>query len=302
MKRLIVYLTLLAYVSYTYATITDVQSTSGSTGSAAVNVSTFTMTLTNNPAVGNWIFGCITVGASTRPLDVTISGATAGNYTPHRFPMISTAAQWGNLFAIPVTTGTTKVITVTSNGGNVNMSGTAVEYSADRGLFADIWKSGTGTSTTAATGTSVATNFPNELLVGCVSTRGTFASSNTGWLTSITGSFSSVIQATTFQNSSNADMGTAQLERIVSATGTQSTGGTLSSNVWGAALYSFSEPTATPTATATATATSTATATATFTPTATPTSTFTPTATATATPTPTPTPTPPIETSHTFGG
>ncbi len=288
MKRLIVYLMLLAYVSVTYATITQVSTGSGSVGAAAA--ASFTMTMSATPTVGNWIVGCIATNVTSRPTEVSIGGATVGTYTPRKFSGVLNATSSHNVFGFlfPVTTSANTTITVTTIGGanTAVMSGTAVEYSATRGLTPDIWKSATGSTSAVTTGTSGTTNFPVELLVGCMEQRGQWTTSQTGWIASITGGFSSVIQASTSTNGVNADVAIAQLEDIVSSTGTFTAAGTGATQQYACVLNTLSEPTATPTST----------------PTVTPTATSTPTSTPTVTPTSTPTPTPPIETSHTFGG
>ncbi len=279
MKRLFIYLALLAYASGVYATIAKVQSASGTTGGALA--ASFTITLSANPTPGNWIVVPVAIKAQS-DLELTVSGATAGNYTVMRLSGIenTTGPVYSKAYFFKAPTGMTTVITLTNAVAGTTFAGcgVAIEYSADRGLYPDITKVASGSNTVPGTGTSVTTNFPNALLIGTIGQRAQETSSQTGWLTSIAGSFASELQNSTSTNGANADIRLAALTQIVSATGTYGTGGISGRNdAWAATLNALYEPTATPTATATATAT------ATFTPTATATSTATATATPSAT-------------------
>ncbi len=297
MKRLFLYLALLAYTSGVYATIAKVQSASGSTGGAAA--ASFTITLGANPTPGNYIVVSTAIKAQSH-LELTVSGATAGNYTVSRLSGTEavTGTVYSSAYFFRAPTAMTTVITLTNPVGGTTFTGAgvAIEYSADRGLFTDVTKAATGSSTAVSAGTSVATNFPNALLLGTMAQRFQSSTNQTAWLGTITGGFASELQASSTTNGANADIAVAALTQIVSSATTYTAAGTSTRNdSFAATMNALYEPTATPTATATATATATSTATATFTPcapTPTATATFTPTATATATSTATSTSTP----------
>jgi len=257
MKRLVAILFLLP--SLAFGTIARVQSKSANTGSAAGSV-TLTITLTSPATIGNTLFVIASAGAN-------INGITFGT----KQTVVHTSGASSFAF-IPVREASSTIV-ITANS-SVRIAAVAAEYSGTLVSFDIPTLAASGSSTSNATGTLQTTTYANELIVAGMAKTGTaYASEQTAWLTSITNSFVSVLQTSSFNNAST-DRAVALLERFVTATGTYSTAGTQANTVWGNFIASFVDnpgcapgATATPTATPSATATATATSTPTVTPT-----------------------------------
>jgi hypothetical protein len=146
------------------------------------------------------------------------------------------------LFYKVVTGGQTSVVISSQAGSGAAMSGVLVEYSG-KNIVPDVWAlPKTGTSTTPNTNVTDTTTSPNDLIVSALAQRGAFASEQTAWASSPTNSFSIVAQTSTFINTTNNDRAIAALERFATATGTFSTGVTISvSQQFTACIVAFRE-------------------------------------------------------------
>lgn len=122
-----------------------------------------------------------------------------------------------------ITGGQTSIVLTTLTGGTGQMSGILAEYSA-KNLTPDVWRTGnTASSQTLTTNTTDTTNYANELVIATFGMKGTFASEQTGWANTPTNSFTIISQTSSSLNGVN-DKATAMSEKIVTSTGTQSTG------------------------------------------------------------------------------
>ena len=121
------------------------------------------------------------------------------------------------------------------------MVGALTEYSGTN-TVPDVRRVGnTGNSTTLTTATTDTTTQANELIVAVAGQRGTFSSEQTSWASSPRNSFSIVSETSSFVNTTNNDRAVAFLERIVTSTGTFSTGMTGNNNVRACTIVAFQE-------------------------------------------------------------
>ncbi len=203
------------------------------------------------------------VGDSNGDVWLKVAGVTSGSQADGEIWYFPNAA------SIP----TTGSVTVTVNAAS-SIAFTVLDLSGASTTPLDVQATGAGTGTAASTGTTPTTSQINEIAVADVGWNGTATPSGQ----------SSGYTTTSIEQSSVSGVGEGEQAawQLLSATGPQSYGATLSASVaWTGAIATFetsSVPTPTPT------------------PTGTPTST--PTGTPTPTPTPTPTSTPPPNAPH----
>ena len=206
-----------------------VQSATGSTGaSASTSVS---VTLASTPVAGNALVAVI----STRGTSASrISGITGGGVTWSR---VSQAANSGGAtteiwYGPKVASGTTG-ITITQS--SLRSAAVVIEYS---GLLTpasfDLAANSTGSSTSAVTGTTATTSQANELWLGGIGIADGRRTLNAPY----GGSFTVI--ASPASGTSSSDAMIYALEKIVNATGTASSGGTVStSDGWAGAIATF---------------------------------------------------------------
>ncbi len=209
--------------------VTRVQSKSANTGNGTV--ATLTITLDANATIGNTLIVAVASGQTQ------VASATYGSLTKLYGTLASSVSTQTAILFIPVVEASPTI--VVNCASNTQIAAVVVEYSGTI-IAPDIPPlTATGTATSNATGTLTATRYANELIVAVMGRRGTFSSEQTGWLTSITNSFLSVLQTSTFTNVANSDKAVAFLERIVTSTGTYSTAGTQASSVFSNIIAAF---------------------------------------------------------------
>ncbi len=212
----------------TTATITRVQSASANTGAAAA--ASFTVTFGANLTAGNIVAfaACSDTAVGIRLIEVGVPNL--GYSAMRTSGANSTTASIG--FLLVQQSGNAQVLATPGYAPqtNVNAALVAVEYSGVK-LRPDGYPiTNTGSSTSPST-TALTTLGSNDLLFAAFGQRGTFASEQTAWLTAPTNSYSSVLQTSSFTNTSS-DRAVAFLERIVSSPGSYSTAGTQNNITW----------------------------------------------------------------------
>ena len=213
----------------TVAAAARVQSATGNSGSS--KATTFSVTLTSTPVSGNTMIAVI----STR-------GTSAGSVTG----ITQTGATWSRVTQATNSGGSTTEIwyasnisgagtTVTITQASLRSAAIVMEYS---GVLTasplDVTANSTGNSTAAVTGTTTTTSQANELWIGGIGLV------NSGYtLSSILNSFTSVTSSQSTSTASN-NAKIYALEKFVSATGTASSGGTVSTtSYWSGAIATF---------------------------------------------------------------
>ncbi|MCX6876155.1 MAG: DUF6288 domain-containing protein [Verrucomicrobia bacterium] len=207
-----------------------VQSKTGNTGPNAST--TIPVTLSTAPANGNTLIAVIATRGSSagRVTGITQTGATWSRAAQATNPNGTTTEIW----QAPNILNAAAALTI--NQALLRSAAVVMEY---RGVLSasplDQTSSATGNSTAALTGTTPSTTQANELWIG-----GMGYISSTPTLGTVLNSFTAVASAqSTHGTAANNAKGYA-LERIVSATGTAYSGGTLSTTAqWAGALATF---------------------------------------------------------------
>jgi len=218
-----------------FGTITRVQSASANSGNAAG--ASVTITFSSTLTVGNLIVFAICYNNNVAPR-LDDAGSPARNRVPCGVARNAGPPTLTALGFCPVQTAGTTMTLQRFDGTNFVGAVVGVEYSGVK-LRLDQTTTGAGaTSTTEATDT-ITTTQPNEVVIAAMGTSGQYAAEQTGWLTGITNSFTSILQTSSFVNTAGNDRAVAFLERIVSAPGSYSTGGTQTSGGWANVIGSF---------------------------------------------------------------
>jgi autotransporter-associated beta strand protein len=213
------------------ATPVRVQSATGfSSGSSSTS---FAVTLSAAPANGNTLVAVISTRgtAADRVTGITSTGATWARVAQSTNSSGSTTEIW----SAPVGSGAATGVTIATVAGRC--AGVVIEYSGILTASAvDQTAASPGaTSISPLTGTTPSTTQANELWIGGIGYR-----SSTPTLGSILNSFTSVASAQSTSNTPGNNAKVNALERIVSATGTASSGGTLDTSVaWSGAIATF---------------------------------------------------------------
>ena len=214
-----------------YATPARVQSATGNSGSASVT--TFSVTLTSVPVAGNTLIAVIsTRGTSTgRVSSISQTGATWTQVVQAANSSGATTEIW---MAQNVAAGS--ALTLTINQASLRSAAVVMEYS---GILAaspvDQTASATGSTSTAVTGTTAAaTAQANELWVGGIGIADGRRTLNSPYGSAFT------VVAFPKSGTSGSDAMIYALEKFVNATGSASSGGTLStSDSWAGAIATF---------------------------------------------------------------
>ncbi len=207
-----------------------IQSATGSTG--AIAGTTINVNLAYAPVNGNTLVAAISTRGTTtnRVSAISGGGVTWSRVTQATNASGATTEIW---YGTGVSSGTTG-ITITQ--ASLFSTAVVIEYS---GLLlptsSDKTASSTGNSISPVTGTTATTAQANELWIGGI---GIATSAST--LGSITNSFTAVDNAVTTNATAASNSRVYALERIVSATATASSGGTLSPSAqWSGAIATF---------------------------------------------------------------
>ncbi|MFZ4582486.1 MAG: beta strand repeat-containing protein, partial [Paludibacter sp.] len=213
---------------------TRIQSAIGNTGTNAVT--TFNVTLGTAPINGNTLIAIIsTQSTATNTItSITQTGATwtraissTGNATN-----ATTTEIW---YTTALSGGAT---TLTINQSTSRSAAVIIEYEGLLyGAPLDVAASNFNatTSTTASTGTTATYNYPNALLIGGIGLK-----SSSYTLSAITNTFTAVANASSTNSTTTRNAKIYALEKIVSTTGTATTGGTVSSkSFWSGAVAVF---------------------------------------------------------------
>lgn len=214
--------------------ITQVQ-TKGATLSVAA--STLSATMNSTPIAGNYLILSV---SSTQGVYVSSTGNIV--WLMLQGLQNATGPTFAFTFVGFVQPSPSATVTITSvgSGGSQAMCFVVTEYSFTGGLLVpdQYITTATGNGTTPASGASGTTQFANELWIGTLSARST----NGTTYSAPTNSFAITDQQKTTINSANVDRSVAQLERIVSATGTSNPGATSSpTGQWCAQTLTFYE-------------------------------------------------------------
>jgi hypothetical protein len=214
--------------------ITRVQSKTGNSGNATT--ATVTITLDAAATIGNTLIFAVCTQSGPGHASY-IHGSSTDFFVA--FHNDATGLIKTGIGYCPVQEASA-TITLTLNTASYHAY-VAVEYSGIS-IGPDIMPFGAvGSSTTNTTPTLATTNYPNELIVAAMGTRGSWSSAQTAWLTSPTNSFTSVGQTSSFTNLTPNDRAVAFLERIVTSTGAYSTAGTQANNRYSNQIASFFE-------------------------------------------------------------
>jgi len=229
--KAIVVAVLLFFVTSNAFAQTRVQYTTGScNGSASIAMTA----LTSTPVNGNTLVAIIsTRGTSaSRVNNITQTGATWSR----AIQATNTNGTTTEIWYAPNVSSAVKAITI-NLAASLRAAAVVIEYS---GILTtsplDAFNNSTGNSTAAVTGTTVTTAQRNELWIG-----GIGLVNSTYTLGTITNSFTSVIAAgVASTGTANQNSKVYALEKIVTATGTASSGGAVStSSQWSGAIATF---------------------------------------------------------------
>jgi hypothetical protein len=207
-----------------------VQSATGNTGASAAT--TIAVNMVTAPANGNTMIAVISTRgtSSDRVTSITQTGAT----WTRAAQTVGTAGTTTEIWVAPNVAAAAAAVTI--NQASLLSAAVVLEYS---GVLAvsplDKTASITGSSTAAATGTTVATTQAIELWIGG---SGLVSSSYT--LGNPNNSFTAVASAQSAHTTAASNAKVYALERIVGGTGTASSGGTVStSSQWSGAIATF---------------------------------------------------------------
>jgi hypothetical protein len=229
-QNYLLYLMFLLFISMTVsAQVTRVQTKTGSSGSSSTSLS---VTLGSTPIDGNTLVAII---ATKRTSSNTVTRIT------------QTGATWVRATQSTNTSGSTTEIWYTSNVSSASKSITVSQSSTSSAIVIaeydgilttnvlDKVNNSNSSSATASTGTTGTTSQGDELIIGGI---GLIDSSYS--LSSITNSFSTIGTVASGSTPSASYAKVYALEKIVSATSTYSSGGTVStSSVWSGAIATF---------------------------------------------------------------
>lgn len=233
-KALAFALLIMFFAVNTFAQI-RVQQPTGSTGGSAA--SSFSVTLAA-PTNGNTLVAVIsTRGTSTGRVN-TITQTNVTTWT--RAVQVANTNTGGCTTEIwYASVGASAGTTVTINlASSLYAAAVVMEYSGILTVSPlDVTATNTGNSSSESTGTTSSTTQDNELWIGAI---GIPSSSNNAQLGSITNSFSSVANINTTNGTSGNNARIYALDKIVSTTGTASTGGTTNNSYqWSGAIATF---------------------------------------------------------------
>ena len=213
--------------------VTPVRVRSATGYSSSSSSTSFTVTMGATPAIGNTLVAVI----STRGNAIgQVSGITSTGATWTRTAQsTNTSGSTTEIWSAPVGSGAGTVVTVSTSAGRC--AGVVMEYSGipTTNAVDQTAASPGGSGTATLTGTTAATTQANEVWIGGIGYR---TSSLT--LGTPLNSFSSVANAQSNSGSASNNAKVYALDRIVSATGTASSGGTLTASaVWSGAISTF---------------------------------------------------------------
>lgn len=229
--RLILWLSICLFALPSFAAISFVQAKANSSGNAS---SISTGNLTSAVSAGNLLVVFASSTATSATLN-SCSDSLGNSFKIDVGPITSgTAVRAYVAHAYRISSGTDSVTCTWSANGNLAIS--AAEYSGELVLNDpfDVFASGTGTSTSWTCGTTAATTFNSELVVG----GGGWAGSGT-----VTGGNGFDLRA----QSATTSIGAWQEDKTITAGGTQSATATLSvSKSYACITATFKDATATP--------------------------------------------------------
>ena len=206
-----------------------VQSATGNTG--ANTATTIAVTMAAAPANGNTLVAVIATRGTTggRVSGITQTGATWSRATESTNSGGSTTEIW---YASNISGGGTD-ITITQ--ALLRSAAVVIEYSGVLSASPlDQVSSSTGSSTAAATGTTLATTLANELWIGGIGIADGRRTLNSPYGNTFT------VVASPKSGTTSSDAMIYALEKMVSATGTASTSGTINiSDAWSGAIATF---------------------------------------------------------------
>ena len=221
-------------IPLTYAAPARVQSATGF--SAASTSTSFTVTMPAAPTNGNALIAVISTRGSAAN-QITAVASTGAVWT--RAAQSVSTGTTTEIWSAPVGASAGTVVTFTTLTGRC--SGVVIEYSGVLASPADQTASASNTGTAAVTGTTGATTQAGELWIG-----GIGFPNSTPTLGSILNSFTSVANVVTTSTTAANNVKVYALESIVSAIGTASSGGTLSTSVaWSGQITTFKAATTT---------------------------------------------------------
>ena len=228
-----------AIATFMKTTIARVQSATGNTGSSATTP--ITVNLSSTPINGNTMIAVISTRGNSDSRVSTITQPNVTNWTrvvQKTNPNGVTTEIW---YAPVTSTSAAKVVTI-NLASSLRAAAVVMEYSGILTAVSPVDQTTSAASSSSSssptTGTSALTTQENELWIG-----GIGYSSSSPTLGSLTNSFSEIanVASTSGTYSSNAKV--YALEKIVTTTGTASTGGTLTSSVqWSGAIATFMAP------------------------------------------------------------
>ena len=220
---------------------TPVRVGSAATGNTGANtVASFTVPLSAAPSSGNTLVAVIT----TRGYSANrVSGISQTGVTWTKVPGaegVNTSSSSGSTTEIwygsNVTGGAGTVATISfPTATTLRAAAVVAEYS---GILAaspyEVTANASGNSTTASTGTTVATTQATELWIGGIGLRD--STYNFG---SPSNAFTAVASANSTSTTTNSNAKAFLLEKIVAATGAAGTSGTITSSRWSGAIATF---------------------------------------------------------------
>ena len=212
--------------------ISRIQFKSGNSGSGPST--SFVLTMSSTPINGNTLVAVISTrnNASGTVSSISQTGATWTRATQATNTNGTTSEIW---YAPNVSSAGT---TITINQASCRSAAVVLEYS-NIALTSplDQTASTTGNSTTASTGTTAATYGTNELLIGGIGLQRSDYSLGTA-----TNSFTTVATTASTNGSPANNAKVYALEKLVSSTGTATSGGTISTgSQWSGAIATFKE-------------------------------------------------------------
>jgi autotransporter-associated beta strand protein len=215
--------------SLTTGALARVQS---ATGSVNLNTS-FTVNLGSAPVAGNSLIAVISTRgtAANQVTSIAQTGVTWTRASQATNTNGSTTEIW---YASGVSTSDQSIVVNLAN--SLRAAGVIIEYSGVLSASPlDVVASNTGNGTTASTGTTATTAQANELWIGGI---GLVSSSYT--LGTPTNSYTAVANAASGSGTATNNARVYALERFVTATGTQGSGGTVStSSQWSGTVAKF---------------------------------------------------------------
>ncbi len=233
MKKLGFIIISLMLLSSNITAQTRVQTATGSTGTTANT--TFTVTLASTPVSGNTLIAVISTRSTTANSisSITQDGATWAKATAS----LGTNGTTTEIWYTTALSSAIKTITITqlsALSAAVVMEYSGLAYGAPLDKFASSFNTNTNI-TAASTGTTAATTSSDGLWIGGIGLKSSrYSISNT------TNTFTSVTSAASTNTTVTNNAKIFVLEKTVNATGTASTGGTVSTkSYWSGAVAAF---------------------------------------------------------------